>query len=292
MKLAYKTLPKTMAGSAVPGCGTIHISEIEPTLTQLSHELNFPFNLNDYTLGSTGKREYSGDIDLVIDPKLLNCGIPEFRKKLEELFGREYVARNGNMLHIKYPIVKYKEELEYVNQRTGFVQIDFNFGDVEWEKIYHFSPGSESRYKGAHRNLMLSAICAAVNTIDSREVDTYNRPIEQIRMKFGPHGLFKVRRTSQKDDRTGVWMKKQHDEILAGPYKDVRNIVKILFSANGKETDIRSLESIMGAVKRNYGMTDCERIWKRAAMNFYDWPEGRNFHYPEEIGKYFIEDDK
>jgi hypothetical protein len=48
----------------------------------------------------------------------------------------------------------------------------------------------------------------------------------------------------------------------------------------------------MAAVKRNYGMTDCERIWKRSAANFHDWKDGRNFLYPEEISKYFPTDDK
>lgn len=292
MKLKYKTLPDSEGGAAVPGCGTIHISEIKPTLTKLSDDLEFPFDLNDYTTGSTGKSEYSGDIDVVLDDRWWGYGPFALRENLTELYGVENTARNGSMVHLKYPIVSYKEELQERKPRTGFVQVDFSFGDYGWEKFYHHSPGDESEYKGAHRNLMLAAICSAVNTIESREVDTLNRPVRQVRYKFGENGLIKVERTSKKDMRSGQWMKRQHDEIMEGPFTAPDDVARRLLPCNGTPADLFSLETIMAAVKRNYGMTDCERIWKRAASNFFDWKDGRNFYYPEEIAKYFPTDDK
>jgi hypothetical protein len=292
MKLKYKTPPESEGGAAVPGCGTIHISEIKATLTKLSNDLEFPFDLNDYTTGSTGKSEYSGDIDVVLDDKWWGHGPVALRQNLVELYGVENTARNGSIVHLKYPIVGYNAALDERKPRTGFVQVDFNFGNYEWEKFYHHSPGDESEYKGAHRNLMLAAICAAVNTIQSREVDTLNRPVWQVRYKFGENGLMKIRRTSQKDIRSGQWMKKQNDEVMEGPFTTPEDVVRRLLPCNGTPADLFSLETIMAAVKRNYGMTDCERIWKRSASNFYDWKDGRNFLYPEEISKYFPSDDK
>jgi ribonucleoside-diphosphate reductase beta chain len=35
-----------------------------------------------------------------------------------------------------------------------------------------------------------------------------------------------------------------------------------------------------------------EKVWRRSAMNFSDWSDGKNFLYPEEISKYFPADDK
>lgn len=291
MKLNYISTPTDLGGTAVPGCGTIYHTEIRPTLTKLSDDLEMPFDFNDYVLGSTGKREYSGDIDLVVDAKWWGQGVTAFRQNLEEVFGKENVARNANMLHLKYPIVQYDSEQKAAQPRTGFVQIDFNFGNSEWEKFYHYVDG-KSAYKGAHRNLMLAAICSAVNTIESNEVDTNNRPVTQIRYKFGGNGLIKVRRTSKRDPRSGQWMKKQDDEIMDGPFTDPEKVARILLPCVRTVADLFSLETIMAAVKRNYGMTDCERIWKRAAHNFYDWKDGRNFYYPEEIAKYFPTDDK
>lgn len=292
MELKYKTVPESLAGSAVPGCGTIHISEIKATLTKLSDDLGFPFDLNDYVTGSTGKSEYSGDIDVVLDNRWWGYGPFALRENLVELYGVENTARNGSMVHLKYPIVSYKEELQERKPRTGFVQVDFNFGDYEWEKFYHHSPGDDSEYKGAHRNLILAAICSAVNKIESKETDTLNRPISQVRYKFGENGLIRVERTSQKDSRSGQWMKRQNDEVLDGPFIDPETVATRLLPCDGTPADLFSLETIIEAVKRNYGMTDCERIWNRAAHNFYDWKDGRNFMYPYEIHKYIPVDDK
>ena len=292
MKLNYISTPTDLGGTAVPGCGTIHISEIKETLTKLSDDLEFPFDLNNYVTGSTGKSEYSGDIDVVLDNRWWGYGPVALRENLVELYGIENTARNGSMVHLKYPIVSYKEELQERKPRTGFVQVDFNFGDYEWEKFYHHSPGDDSEYKGAHRNLMLAAICSAVNKIESIEVDSLNRPISQVRYKFGENGLIKVRRTSQKDTRSGQWMKKQHDEVLDGPFTEPTEVVRRLLPVDGEPADLFSLETLMLAVKRNYGMTDCERIWKRAANNFYDWNQGKLFKYPSEISAYIPPNDK
>jgi hypothetical protein len=292
MKLKYSTPPESEGGAAVPGCGTIHISEIEATLTNLSDDLEFPFDLNDYVTGSTGKSEYSGDIDVVLDDRWWGHGPVALREYLAELYGVENTARNGSMIHLKYPIAGYDPKKNSRGPRTGFVQVDFSFGNYTWEKFYHHSPGDESEYKGAHRNLILAAICAAVNVTKSDAVDSSNRPIEQVRYKFGEYGLYRVRRTSQKDKRSGQWLKKQHDEVLNGPFVDPEVISRILLPVDGVPEDLFSLETIMAAIKRNYGMTDCERIWKRTADNFYDWKDGRNFLYPEEISKYFPQNDK
>ena len=285
MKLKYKETPPQCGGSAVPGCGTIHVSEIKPTLKKLTNLLEFDTNLNDLVTGSTGKREYSGDIDLVInDQKYASLGAKAFHCILADKFGREFVARNGDMVHLKFPISKFNAELNEVLPRTGFVQIDFNLGDIGWEKFYHYSDGEESEYKGAHRNLSIAAICAVIDVETSQIVDFYDRPINQIRWKWGPKGLIRVNRHSIQMD--GEWHRKQIDTVVKGPVMDPDAISKILFPVDGLESDLRSLETVMAAVKRNYGLVDQERIWQRMAGNFMDWSMGKYFIYPPEIIKY------
>lgn len=293
MKLNYIELPVSEGGSAVPGCGTIHKSEIRPTLDMLSIELGLPFNLNEYTLGSTGKRDYSGDIDVVIDNKWWTEGPGAFREKLDLRFGKDKVARNGDLVHLKYPIIHYNASLNERKPRTGFVQVDFNFGDVEWEKFYHYSPGEKSAYKGAHRNLAISAVCAVTGVVTSSEVDGYDRPVTIIRNKFGPKGLMKVLRKSIKDERSGVWKKKQEDTVLKGPYLDPNDIAKLVFmSEEATSDDLNSLETIMTFVKKHAGLVEKEKIYKRMAGNFMDWNQGKLFSYPEEISRYLLQDDK
>lgn len=304
MKLAYKTPPVTMAGSAVPGCGTIHVSEIEPTLTQLSDDLEFPFDLNDYTVGSAGKREYSGDLDIVLDDRWWGRGVAALRENLEELYDKKSISGHGNMLHLKYPIISYKEELQEVKPRTGYVQIDFLFGNYDWLKFYHYSDG-KSEYKGAHRNLMIAAICSVINvkqyygnttTVECRALyDDLGflglEGMDYFRYKWGPHGFARINRKRVRT-KSGDIAKKPEDTVIAGPFFDAGTIIEILFPGCRDLHTLDSMETIMKAVKENYGMVEQERVWRQAASNFYDWPDGRNFYYPEEISKYFPTKDK
>lgn len=292
MKLRYIRTPTDLGGAAVSGCGTIHKTEIQDTLTKLSDDLEMPFDFNDYTLGSTGKREYSGDIDLVVDERWWDHGVGAFRENLEEVFGKDNVARNGDMLHLKYPIVTYKEDLQEAQPRTGYVQIDFNLGDKNWEQFYHYSDGDLTEYKGGHRNLIMAAICSSVNVQKSEELDYWNRPMVTNRWKWGPKGLFQVSRKTVKSSRTGLYVQGQADEVIRGPITDPVTVAKILLPIDGTPQDLLSLETIMIAVKRNYGMVDQERIWKHTARNFYDWPQGKLFEYPLEIAVYLPSNDK
>lgn len=289
MKLAYITQPTDLGGTAVADCGTIHASELKSTLDKLSEELELGVNLNDYMIGSTGKREYSGDIDLVLryDP-----GYKAFHIMLVEKFGLSATARNGEMVHLKYPIIGYDATKDEAKPRTGFVQIDFNFGDVDWEKVYHYAPGDTSEYKGAHRNLIIAAISSLVDNETSPLLDYYDRPISHIRWKWGGKGLIRVNRHSMKDNETGEWSRKQFDTNIEGPVFDADQIAKVLLPVDGTAADLHSLETIMAAVKRNYGMVDQERIWERTARNFSEWKQGKLFAYPTEISRYFLLNDK
>jgi hypothetical protein len=288
MKLNYLKDPQDNAGTAVLGCGTIHQSEIKETLNHLTSDLGLTVNLNDYTLGSTGKRTYSGDIDVVLDKVVPNY----FAVTLREKFGDENVARNGSMVHLRYPISNYDPTLDELQPRTGYVQVDFNFGNADWERLYHFSPGDKSAYKGAHRNLAIAAITSAVNASKSDIVDTYNRPICIIKWKWGPKGFFRIIRESRRDRNSNVWMKKQEDSPIVGPIYDPEVIALKLFPDDGTPKDLECLETIMEAVKRNFGMVDQERIWKKIAENFSDWKQGKEFRYPPEIEEYFPREDK
>jgi len=289
MKLAYITQPTDLGGTAVPDCGTIYISELKPTLDKLSADLDLGINLNDFMIGSTGKREYSGDIDLVLR---YDAGHKAFHIMLVDKYGLSSTARNGDMIHLKYPIVDFDATKDAAQPRTGFVQIDFNFGDVDWEKVYHYAPGDDSEYKGAHRNLIIAAISSLVDNEKSPILDFYDRPVTHIRWKWGSKGLIKVNRHSVLDNETNEWSRKQFDTNIAGPIFDADQIAKILFPLDGTSKDLHSLETMMGAVKRNYGMADQERIWERTARNFSEWKQGNLFVYPAEISRYFLLNDK
>jgi len=298
MKLNYKTPPKTLAGSALPGCSVILKDEVAETLTNLSNDLDMPFDFNEFVVGSTGKRDYSGDLDVVVDNARWGHGVLAFKSNLEEVFGKENVARHGDMLHLKYPIAGRN------SKDPAFVQVDFLFGDYKWLKFYHFSD-DKSAYKGAHRNLLIAAICSEIdispcyeNCTAELDVVELQKPFmwdvrhtNYLKWRWGPTGFSRIHRRKVKD-KHGHWSKKPEDTIIAGPFFDSATIIDILFPGYRNEHALDSLETIMTSVKENYGMVEQEKVWRRAAMHFYDWPDGRNFSYPSEISKYFQPDDK
>ena len=290
MKLNQIRKPLHDGGGAVPGCGVIHRNEVLPTLKKLAQDLHLP-DLTNRVLGSTGKKEYSGDIDIVLDDKSPE-EIMELFKDLQTIYGSANVAKNGSMVHLRHPIENFDPSKDEHLPRNGYVQIDFNFGDVDWEKTYHHSPGESSAYKGAHRNLAISAIAANTDVVASDERDSHDRPITEIRWKWGQKGFSKVERKSLKDKRTGNWMRKQEDVILDGPYKDATIISKILFPQDGSPDDLDSLESIIEAVKRNFEPAVQQHIFARMAKNFKGWKDYSNYTYPAEIAQYFPPNDK
>lgn len=291
MKLNYKVTPLDNGGAAVPGCGTIYIDEVAPTLTRLSEELGVPGDFNKYTLGSTGKKEYSGDLDVVMPDKWWDQGPVAFAEDLIVRYGEDAVKRIGNAVHLRYPIIGYDETKQESQPRTGYVQVDFNFGDYDWMKFFYHSPGDKSAYKGLHRNLAITSLCGTVRTIDSVELDSFGRFVEQFRWKFSPVGFMRVRRLSSQDEKTGKWKKTQVDAVIDGPYYDPELVVKTLLK-DCTVDDLDSFESILSAINRCFDEEQKEVIYRRIAKNITEHPEAPKFFYPPEITKYLSVDDK
>jgi hypothetical protein len=152
-------------GGSMPGVGPIHISEIEPTLDALEKVLSI--DLKNNVLGSVGKKEFSGDIDvaLEIDPD----SIPAFIENLKKTPEIMDIAKSS-VIMTKVKIVNYDENKQTTKPRTGYVQVDFMPGDPGWMKTYYHSPSDkESKYKGVFRNIMIATIAAVYDRKDSEE---------------------------------------------------------------------------------------------------------------------------
>lgn len=286
MTLKYsKTLH---SGTTVPGCGAIHISEVNATLTKLSEELELPFNLNNFVIGSAGKTEYAGDIDVVIDKEWYDRSIEEFHRDLKSLFNTEDIVRHGPMIHLRYPINDFDKQYIKRLPRTGFVQVDFVFGDAAWKRFFHYSHGTKSAYKGFHRNIAISAVTYASTVVFNNAVDDYGRYISVEKWKWGTNGLFRVVRNSRRRANGAPgWVKMQTDDISEGPYKDEEFIARTIFPVDGTPDDLNSLENVMAAIKRNYALSMQETIYKQMAKKFNENNDALHFSYPPEIEKYF-----
>lgn len=133
----------------------INKADVMPTIQWL--ETVTGLELTDNLLGSTGKKETSGDLDIAINANEVDKN--EFATKLSQYIEKqggnpkEWVRKSGVSVHFKTPIKG--------NEENGYVQADFMFGEPNWMK-WSLQGGKEgSDYTGAHRHMLLSSIARA-----------------------------------------------------------------------------------------------------------------------------------
>ena len=142
------------------GGNVFKLTDGQPATTRISRENVVPtvqwleqltgLNLVDNMLGSTGRKETSGDLDLGIDETKITKDVL-IQQLLKRGVKAEDIKKSGDSVHLKTPILGDKS--------NGYVQTDFMFGDPEFQK-FALNTG-ESDYKGVHRAILLASIAKA-----------------------------------------------------------------------------------------------------------------------------------
>jgi len=159
-----------MGGKAFEGITRrILKNEIHPTLKWLRQkwpdaELQSG-NYMTHLLGSAGKAETSGDLDLNMRIELYDQAV--VARQLTEFLGANHVkARPGNnQIFTAVPIQG--------DPSKGYVQVDFMFGNYAWQEFSYYSPRlvpgpkdfwglgeGESCFKGLYRTELIKALVA------------------------------------------------------------------------------------------------------------------------------------
>ena len=273
-------------GNAFSDVGTIHISEIEPTLHWMEKEFSMS-NLSDRVLGSVGKSEYSGDIDVAVDPS--KTDMKELAVMLRTKLGDQSVTGVAGNVSVRVPIAHYDKTKDGRQPRTGFVQVDFLPGEPGWMKTFYHSPGDQSKYKGVHRNLALAGLASLLGAKSTKELDDFDRPISTVRWSWGvKNALVKVKKTSRKNKQTGKYVRAQDTEILGEPVRDPKKVAHILFKGKAGPEALGSLETIIDAVKKTYSKQEQDSAYKQIAQSFAN-ANGNlidGFEFPKEIEQY------
>ena len=235
-------------GGAMSGVGAIHIDEIEPTLDKLEKILGI--DLKNNTLGSVGKKEFSGDIDIALDVKPEN--IPAFVEKLKSIPDVLDLAKSS-VIMTKVKIEDYDKNKKPENKpRTGYVQVDFMPGDSSWLKTFYHAPyEKDSKYKGVYRNILISSIAAHLDRKESDEKLPDGRAMQAERYMWSPtDGLIRVLRTPEPNKKGDGYTKKNNNKIIDGPYKNPDDIAKVLKLDSAD--DLYSYETLRKAMDNNY----------------------------------------
>jgi hypothetical protein len=268
MNLFELTLSKRVSenvlveGGAMPGVGAIHIDEINPTLIPLEKELGI--DLRNNTLGSVGKREFSGDIDVALNIEADK--IPEFVERLKKSSQVLDIAKSS-VIMTKVKIADFDESKEDGRPRTGFVQVDFMPGDPDWLKTYYHSPNEkDSQYKGVYRNLMIASIAGEYKVENSEETIDDGRPLQSKRFMFSPRdGLVRILRRPVPKKTGDGYTKKNNNKIIAGPWKSAGDIATNLGLDSGE--DLYSYETLVTAIKKNLSPEDQKNIFTAFTNN-------------------------
>ena len=133
--------------------------EIPSTIAYLEQETGIDFSMDKDEegvpvkwLGTTGRKEDSGDLDLSVDAREIDK--KEFATKLAGIFGKDSVKLSGDSVHLKTPINGDPE--------NGFAQTDFMFSEDPTFQQFSVRGGlAGSPYKGEHRHILLSSIARA-----------------------------------------------------------------------------------------------------------------------------------
>jgi len=234
-------------GGAMPGVGAVHIDEINPTLEAL--EKSIGIDLKNHVLGSVGKREFSGDIDVALDIKAEE--LPAFIEALKKNPLVLDIAKSS-VIMTKVKIADFDESKTDGRPRTGFVQIDFMPGDPGWMKTYYHSPSDkESKYKGVYRNIMIASMAAVLDRQMSDAKLDDGRAMEERRYMWSPtEGLLRVKRTPVPKKSGEGYTKKNNNETIEGPWKQPDEIAKVL--KLNSSADLNSFESLLTAMKKNW----------------------------------------
>jgi hypothetical protein len=250
-------------GGAMPGVGAIHIDEIEPTLDSLEKILGI--DLKNNVLGSVGKKEFSGDIDIALE--IAPDDIPAFLEKLKNIPEVLDIAKSS-VIMTKVKIADYDPNKQVQGKpRTGYVQVDFMPGDPGWLKTFYHAPHEkDSKYKGVFRNILMSSIAAHLDRQDSEQKIADGRPIQSQRYMWSPtDGLIKVLRTPEPNKKGDGYTKKNSNKIIDGPYKNPDEIADVLKLDSAD--DLYSYETLRKAMDKNYSPELVNAILKDFAEN-------------------------
>lgn len=207
-----------MGGNIFQNSGSIKKEDIEPTLAKFYETISSIFpNAKKYisgiqTLGSVGKKDVSGDIDLAISGDVFKnpeeWGIS--KEKINKLFNkfkkRSRNATENQLMKKVYihsladKIIESGEEIDvntkgsssgvlfmafpqYDNSGKELpkaVQIDLNIGNLDWLKFAYYSSTYKGNVKGLHRTQLLLSLFTIKNYVFSHNYGVKNKETQEI----------------------------------------------------------------------------------------------------------------
>ena len=255
-----------MSGNAFGLLDSVKKEELPFICKSLEELLGIPVETN--LLGSTGKKDVSGDIDVAVDETIIS--VEDFIVKLESNFPE--VRRHGGQNSWSVPYT--------IGEKT--YQVDFMYGNIEWLKFYFYSGSpSETNFKGAHRNLAIVGLIQDKLQERSEELDSNGIPIEVTRYILSPvRGLCRVNRKRVKNAK-GTWK-----EIETEISKTIVPSEIATLLGSGSVDELNTLESVIGVIDT---YPDTTEVYRNIARNFMNARLLAGYKFPEQLKGFYNE---
>lgn len=264
-----------MGGNVLKNVGVTHIkkSDVIPTIKYLGTLIQVPVT-DLHIIGSAGKAPYSGDIDVAIDSNKF-APLKIHDRMLRITNGQGVYNKSFNMASYAIPICG--------DDKNGKVQVDLIFtSNIEWTKFSYHSEGTNSKYKGAIRNILLSAVAATKfePDINYLEYDEKGELLIRVGRTFDVNkGLRQVFQYRSKNKRTNKYNKIlksiSFDEFQEKfPYISIVNAktitkpttaVQLLFNTGITIADVRTTEQVITLIQDMFNITRQNKIFEIAA---------------------------
>jgi hypothetical protein len=212
----------------------INQTDVKPTLAWLEQMLP-GLNIQGNTLGSTGIKPTSGDLDVAVDSsQLTKLQLTTRLQQWAQSHGfkpEDYVKQTGAGVHFKTPIAG--------TPTKGYVQTDFMFlKNIPWSKFVLGPVPADSQYKGRERNILMNSMAKALG--------------------------YKLNQLAGIADRTT-------NEIITD---DPDQVAKLLLNKSATRDDLASVESILAALEkdsaRDQKLADFREHMKREGLPFME----------------------
>ena len=212
----------------------INQTDVKPTLAWLEQMLP-GLDVQGNTLGSTGIKPTSGDLDVAVDSSQLTK--LQLTTRLQQWAQRhglkpeDYVKQTGAGVHFKTPIAG--------TPAKGYVQTDFMFlKNIPWSKFVLGPVPADSKYKGRERNILMNSMAKALG--------------------------YKLNQLAGIADRAT-------NEIITD---DPDQVAKLLLNKSATRDDLASVESILAALEqdpaRDQKLADFREHMKREGLPFME----------------------
>lgn len=296
-------------GNAVSNVQKIAKNNVQPTLDKFYNVLkgnysNLQWDKNIFKLGSTGKKDFSGDLDIGLDFNEVKKNNDEsVLDEVENLFVYLYKEEvspeikinniTNDMIHLSYS--QYNEDGKQLDKN---VQIDILITpNKQFTLFYMYSPAQEqTAYKGAHRNQLFRAI---TKTISYKPLKTIKKNGQDVVIQWEQQdmtskGLYWQKKTLI--DQNGNWLKyKDTNEDLIESYAKI--LEQKLVSGDPKEVinmlvgdyqfeQINSFEKFLNVIQndQNFKYANIkDKILTNAAQSIR---QNTRLAFPDKLKKY------